>query len=85
MDENVPIITLIQVWLLKLSGKSLQTLSIILNLNMSKSCKKPKRSNLRQVGERSTTKIIHVYDIIINYNYTRILYTGTLINLCSIS
>lgn len=80
MDENVSIRTLIKFWLLKLIGKSLQILSIILNLNMSRSSKKPKRSNLRQVGKRSTTKIIHVYDIIVNYNYTPILYTGTLIN-----
>lgn len=73
MDENVSVRTLIQFWPLKLSGKSLQTLSIILNLNnMNRSCKKPKRSNLRQVGERYTTKIIRVYGIIFNYKYALI-------------
>lgn len=48
---------------------------------MSRSSKKPKRSNLRQVRERSTTKIINLYDIVLNYNstYTPISYTGTYI------
>lgn len=85
MDENVTVRILTKFWILKLSGKSLETLSIILNFNMSRSSNKPKISNLRQVGERYTTIIIRVYDIILNYNYTPILYKGTLINLCPIS